>query len=496
MKIIILTLVLLINNLFADGMIDPMSGLMKAEELPKNILTSNDSDESLPKINIHAVDTYLPALLQMLAEQSGYNIVTGPNVNEKDKLTIHIENVPIDQAINMVVRASGLSYEILGNSILVASQEKLTEDVGITPQVITLQYANAEDVSSLLMNITDQITVDRAGNKLLINASPKKIAEIQSIIEKIDVPAVQIMLEAKLIEVTLSEEDKNGIDWAKLSQFQLILAESGMPLDLGNGAKTGSLLPGSTFEIDGDGNVLETIEGQTLGQLPESMTFQRIDGINSPVFNRQLTAFDITLDLLLKNNKASVLANSQVVTLNGHSATIRMVDIVPYILSSGGVGGQVQVQRTEVGVKLDITPTVNTDGYITTTVTPEVSSIYDFIGPDRNIPWEKKRVTTTTVRSQDGESIIIGGLLNGSKINVQSKVPLLWRIPWGIGQRFFTHTSQITSTTDLIIQITPKIVKDNYTGINKSEIHIETEQIFEDFGNFNQEDSEEKNEDK
>ena len=157
MKIIILTLVLQINNLFADGMIDPMSGLMKAEELPKNILTSNDNDESLPKINIHAVDTYLPALLQMLAEQSGYNIVTGPNVNEKDKLTIHIENVPIDQAINMVVRASGLSYEILGNSILVASQEKLTEDVGITPQVITLQYANAEDVSSLLMNIFHQL---------------------------------------------------------------------------------------------------------------------------------------------------------------------------------------------------------------------------------------------------------------------------------------------------------------------------------------------------
>ena len=250
MKIIILTLVLLTNNLFADGIIDPMSGLIKAEELPKNILTSNDNDESLPKINIHAVDTYLPALLQMLAEQSGYNIVTGPNVNEKDKLTIHIEDVPIDQAINMVVRASGLSYEILGNSILVASQEKLTEDVGITPQVITLQYANAEDVSSLLMNITDQITVDRAGNKLLINASPKKIAEIQSIIEKIDVPAVQIMLEAKLIEVTLSEEDKNGIDWAKLSQFQLILAESGMPLDLGNGAKTGSILPGSSFEMD------------------------------------------------------------------------------------------------------------------------------------------------------------------------------------------------------------------------------------------------------
>ena len=94
--------------------------------------------------------------------------------------------------------------------------------------------------------------------------------------------------------------------------------------------------------------------------------------------------------MLLKNNTAEILANSEVVTLNGHEATISMVDVVPYILSSGGVGGQVQVQREEVGIKLKILPTVNSDGYITTQVTPEVSSIYDFIGPDRNIPWVKK----------------------------------------------------------------------------------------------------------
>ena len=491
MKLYTLCFLLFVNGVFAIEVIST-----QAEELPKNILVSNNDSESLPKINIHAVDTYLPALLQMLAEQSGYNIVTGPNVNEKDKLTIHIEDVPIDQAINMVVRASGLSYEILGNSILVASQEKLTEDVGITPQVISLQYANAEDVSSFLINITDQVTVDKAGNKLLINASPKKIAEIQNIISKIDVPAVQIMLEAKLIEVTLSEDDKKGIDWAKLNQFQVILAETGSPLDLGNGAQTGSLLPGSTYELDELGNVLESLAPQALGQLPEAMHFQRLGSSNGPTFSRQLTAFDFTLDLLLKNNKANVVANSQVVTLNGHTATIRMVDIVPYILSSGGVGGQVQVQRTEVGVKLDIVPTVNTDGYITTTVTPEVSSIYDFIGPDRNIPWEKKRVTNTTVRSQDGESIIIGGLLSGNKIDVLNKFPLLWRIPWfNIGERFFTHKTEMTTKTDLIIQITPKIVRDNYTGINKSEIHQDTETMFDDFEDI-QKDSEEVNEDK
>ena len=491
MNLYTLSLLILINSLFALEVVST-----EAEELPKNILVSNDNSESLPKINIHAVDTYLPALLQMLAEQSGYNIVTGPNVNEKDKLTIHIEDVPIDQAINMVVRASGLSYEILGNSILVASKEKLTEDVGITPQVFTLQYANADDVANFLTTITEQVTVDKAGNKLLINASPKKIAEIQKIISKIDVPPVQIMLEAKLIEVTLSEDDKKGIDWAKLNQFQVILAETGAPLDMGGNSLTGSLLPGSSFEKNELGEILESLEPQTLGQLPESMYFQRLGSNSSPTFSRQLTAFDFTLDLLLKNNKANVLANSQVVTLNGHTATIRMVDIVPYILSSGGVGGQVQVQRTEVGVKLDIIPNVNTDGYITTTVTPEVSSIFDFIGPDRNIPWEKKRITTTTVRSQDGESIVIGGLLSGNKINVENKFPLLWRIPWfNIGERFFTHKTEITTKTDLIIQITPKIVRDNYTGINKTEIHQETETMFDNFQD-EQKDSEGVNEDK
>ena len=93
-----------------------------------------------------------------------------------------------------------------------------------------------------------------------------------------------------------------------------------------------------------------------------------------------------------------------------HQATISMVDVVPYVLSSGGVGGQVQVQKEEVGIKLTILPTINDDGYITTSVTPEVSSIYDMIGPERNIPHVKKRISNTTVRVLDGETIVIAGL--------------------------------------------------------------------------------------
>jgi len=216
--------------------------------------------------------------------------------------------------------------------------------------------------------------------------------------------------------------------------------------------------------------VVETLNPTTYGQLPDEMYFQRLSGDNEIGLSRQLTAFDLTLDFLVKNNKADILANSQVVTLNGHEATISMVDIVPYILSSGGMGGQVQVQKEEIGIKLNVLPTVNSDGFITTKITPEVSSIYDFIGPDRNIPWVKKRTSSTTIRVKDDQSIVIAGLLSADKKKVQSKFPLLWRLPF-IGPKFFTHTSEVENKTDLIIQITPKIVKDNYTGINLGAAH-------------------------
>ena len=435
--------------------------------------TNLDIDSS-PLVTVHAEDTHLAIVLAILAQESGYNIVTGPTVNKEERLTIHLNEVPIDHAINLVVRSVGLSYEIIGNSILVAEPDKLNEEVGVKSQVISLKYANAVEVKELLTNITEQIAVDKTGNKLLVNTSPKKLAEIEEIIRQIDVPALQIMLEARLIEVAIGDEEKLGIDWSRLSKITNILAESGAPGYL-NGIETGSLIPGVTMSTNAEtGEVEESYSPMKFGVLPDQMYFQRLDPSEPIRFSRQLTAFDVTLDFLLKKNRAEVLANSQVVALNGKEASIQMVDVVPYILSTGGLGGQVQVQREEVGIKLEITPIVNSDGYITTSVTPEVSSIFDFIGPDQNIPWVKKRVSNTTIRVKDGESIIIAGLLGADKKREEHKVPFLWRIPF-LGKKFFTHTMEIETKTDLIIQITPKIVQDNYSGIHKNPHHMEAE---------------------
>ena len=440
------------------------------------IYCQNDENTSQPKVSIHAEDTHLPTILSMLAKQSGYNIVTGPNVQSQEKLTIHLDDVPISQALNLVIRASGLSYEIIGSSILVADKSKLNADIGVKPHVINLDYANASEVSKLLENISAAITIDRAGNNILVSASPKKIEKIEKIIDEIDKPAIQVMLEARLIEISVTDKEEMGIDWERLASTSIIFAESGVTQQLTGNLLTGSALPGYSWELtdfDGDGVAdfpFENIDAQPYGQMPTEQSFTRESGIQP--FGRQLTAFDVTLDMLLKDNKANILTNAQVVTLNGHAATIDMVDEIPYLASSGGIGGSMQVLREIVGIRLKILPTVNSDGYITTEVTPEVSSIQDWTA--QGYPWTKKRKSKTTIRVKDGETIVIAGLVTTEKINSDSKFPLLWRIPW-IGKRFFTHTMEEDKKTDLVIQVKPTIVKDNYSGIVKQYYHDDAE---------------------
>ena len=407
-------------------------------------------------VTIHAEDAYLPGILTVLAKESGYNIVTDPSVNTQDKISIHLDEVPIEEAINLVVRAVGLGYEIVGNSFLIADPKKLDKEVGITPHIIELKYADALEVKELLSDLSKQIQVDVSGNKLLINTSPRKIAEIKRVIEGIDVPAIQVLLETRLIEVALDIDKKLGIDWSKLAKYTNILAENAEALSEG----AGSVVP----------------DPGTIGTLPVTAPFNRLneDNLIPGKFSRQMTAFDITLDFLIKDNKADILADSKLVTLNGREATIKMVDIVPYILSSGGVGGQVQVQREEVGIKLTVLPSVNMDGDITVKVETEVASIFEFIGPDRNIPRVKSRSSTTTIRVKDGESIIIGGLISKDRKNTVYKLPLLHKIPW-LGKKLFTSIDLVDRKTDLIIQITPSVLKDNISGIPKNEAMIKLE---------------------
>ena len=139
-----------------------------------SFLITQSINENL--VTIHAEDANLSSILSIIAQDSDFNIVTGPTVSQDKKLTIHLDDTPILEALDLIIRASGLSYEVKGNSILVAEASKLNEEIGMMTYVIELKYSNAKDVKDLLKNITQNVTIDKSSNKLLIKASPKKIA--------------------------------------------------------------------------------------------------------------------------------------------------------------------------------------------------------------------------------------------------------------------------------------------------------------------------------
>lgn len=389
-------------------------------------------------ISLDADDAYLPAVLKILAEKGDLNIVTGPGVTA-GKITIHLKDVPVEQAVNLVVRAAGLAYERIGNSILVADPKSLRDETGLSSYTIVLQYADATDVQAALKGLTENIQVDRGGNRLIVVTSPRVIAEIQSIVAQMDRPARQVMLEARIVEVSTDGLKKLGIDWDLLNRQGFTFVEG----------TTGTF----TGDLEEPGPLTA---GQGITNTPGTEDVWKLRN-----FTRVPKVFRTFLDALIRDGNARVLAQPKLVTLNGKEASMLSGQRIPYLVSqtvfAGGAAAPTQsVQREEVGIKLAITPLINADGYITVHIRPEVSSVTGFRGASNDLPVVSSRQAETTVRLKDGHSVIIGGLLNEERTVNVTKVPLLGDIP--LLGLLFRHQNIVTSKRDLVIEVTPHLL--------------------------------------
>lgn len=385
-------------------------------------------------VSLDADEAALPSVLKILAEKGDLNIITGPGVSA-GRLSIHMKDVPIDQAINLVVRAAGLAYERIGNSVLIANPESLKEETGLSSYVVDLKFADAADVQLALAKLSAQITVDKSGNRLIIVTSPRVISEIESIVAELDKPARQVMLEARIVEVSTDDVKKLGIDWDQLNRQGVLIVEG----------QSENSPPGALPDLAPW--FPSTPASPDLGKLRQ--------------FSRQAQYFKVFLDLLIHNGNARVLANPKVATLNGHQADMLVGQRIPFevagtVFAGNAASATVQVQREEVGIKLSITPLINADGYITTTIKPEVSSVLSFTGRNGDLPVIATRQANTTVRLKDGGSVIIGGLLSEEKTVNVTKFPILGDIP-GLGL-LFQHHNITVSKKDLVIEVTPHIL--------------------------------------
>jgi type IV pilus secretin PilQ/predicted competence protein len=394
-----------------------------------------------PKVSLDADDALLPAVLKILAEKGNLNIVTGPGV-ASGHITIHLKDVPVEQAVNLVVRAAGLAYERIGNSILVAEAKSLQDETGLTSYTIELKYADASEVKTALSGISEKIQVDTGGNRLIIVTSPRVIGEIQRVVAEMDKPARQVMLEARVVEVSTDGLKKLGIDWDLLNRQGMTFVEG-------------------SYDSVNVGNILNGASGATVKVFPNTPGTYDIWKLGN--FTRLPMVFQSFVDLLIHDGNAKVLAQPKLVTLNGKEASMLAGQRIPYLVSqtvfAGGAAAPTQtVQIEEVGIKLAITPLINADGYITVHIRPEVSTVTGFRGIAGDLPVVATRQAETTVRLRDGSSVLIGGLLDQEKTTEMTKVPLLGSVPF-LGA-FFRHENTTTTNRDLVIEVTPHLLPD------------------------------------
>lgn len=377
-------------------------------------------------VTIRASETPLVNVLDILSEKSGLNIVASTEV-EGTVISINLTNTPVEEALNLIVRAAGLGYERVGNSILVAAEDVLKQETGIGTYVIPLQYADAFELVPVLEKIIEKVAADPGGNRLIVVATPGKIDQIRSVITGLDVPPVQILLETEVIEVSTNDLTQLGIDWGKITSQTVIFAE------------------GNPEVSDTDALPTEMVYGSTQ---------MDVHGIT-----RQAKALEIALDLLETEGKAKILTRATLATLNNREAEIHIGDVIPYTVTGLTTSGvyEVKIEKQEVGVSVNVTPRAAGDGHITVLVEPNVSTIVGFRGPNDEIPWTKERRATTQVRVMNGETFMIAGLLSEDQSNTTSKVPILGDIP--ILGYLFQHVKTESKNSDLIIKITPHIVQ-------------------------------------
>ncbi|MBU4486168.1 MAG: hypothetical protein KKD38_04500 [Candidatus Delongbacteria bacterium] len=433
------------------------------------LLYDTTSDNFKTPISLTALDQSVAQVLDALAERAGVNLVQSEETIGK-KVTLTLNEIPIKDALDLVVRATDLSYQIIDNSIIVATEKKINREIGLNTAVFDLQYADAKTAKEMLADISKMVQVDELGNRLIYQASPKVAKEIEKVLIRIDRPLQQVLFKARIKEVGNDRQERYGIEWEKISNYSTTIRE-GAYQDWGTWSWDET--DGYTFEYDASNPPARNLSGDYSGNyypfaISPYYDHETTSGFNS-VWHRIIgQEYQLSLDFKNRDNDAIVLAEPEIATLNNKEAYVHIGDIVPYTVTEITAGTTKQsVKKEEVGVKLKVRPIINEENDITVKLEAEVSSIFGWVGPNSEIPWVKIRKAETTVRVRDGQTIRIGGMLLEDETFTVNKLPILGDIPY-IGY-FFQHQVKTKKTTNLIIEVTPYIMIDGEVVLDEDE---------------------------
>lgn len=261
---------------------------------------------------------------------------------------------------------------------------------------------------------------------IIIRESPENLRKIEEMVRSLDVPPKQVLIETHFFDIKLDSQEQTGINWTALM--------------------TQIAAKGPLWQFNNNLGRYDTSGNPTGNGV---LNFGTLENEH----------FQILLQGLRKNNRAKSLSNPKVIALSGQQATISVGQQIPYItrsssVSNGVVVPQVDVKFKDIPVKLSVTPIINEDETMRLIVNPNVSTLQGYV---EEVPIVEERSATTDVIMNDGETLILGGLITEQHSNTKDTVPFLGSVP--VLKNFFTRTDKTLIRSELVIFISPKIIK-------------------------------------
>jgi type IV pilus assembly protein PilQ len=333
--------------------------------------------------------------------------------------------------------------------------ENLSKEA-LSTQLFVLNYAKADLVSESIKEVLTnrgRVRFDQRTNQLVVTDVPSNLYRISKVVERLDKKTPQVMIEARIIETVLDDDERLGIDWTLDASSTGPIRPTVFPFPYDRGYESTRYFPPSKStdtNFPGPGFPYATSTDFTFGTL-------------------NLSQFQVLLEILKTRSNTKTLSNPKIVTLNNKEAMIhvgRNYNIPLYERNSST--GQMEItdyEEREIGVKLTVTPHVNAQGEIMVDLNPEISSwlSYDDLG-NVNAPVFSTREAKTQVMVKDGETIVIGGLIKEESVDYVKKVPILGDIPFI--KHIFRKTNKTIDTTDLLIFVTVRLLDSE--GLNLS----------------------------
>jgi len=383
----------------------------------------------------------------MLAAKAGVNVIYTADVT--GTTSINLSKVPFDEAFRLILNVNGLAAQQVGDNILriaspqtfLAEQKKAYQQT----RVFFLSYAQASEAKTQVLAVanaegrTASCSVDAVNNALILTDSTAGLESAARLIKSLDRRPKQVSIEVKLLEVSLESEFSLGIQWnANATTPDAALPGGALPLTVADHSQT---------------NIRAGFDAPALGASYGTLVIGKLMG------NSQINA---VISAAAKKGKVKVLSDPKITTVNNKEANINVTDQTPYDQQTVTiVNGQNSIahsyQNVTTGITLKVTPTINQDGLIAMHLVPSViqlSGVPNGVAP----PPTATRNTDTNVIVRNGETIVIGGLIQDSQADTVYKVPLLGDIPllgW-----LFKKKSTSRSRKELLIFVTPRVLED------------------------------------